>query len=144
MVSEAAIERSHAAGLILADHKLQMVLAGRQVEARRVLDLLLARLQSRVQIELDGFTRMADRAFNLINDLAAQRTTIFLCSHLLAEVQQVCTRVSFINRGVIVKEGTTADLLRIATILKNHSPSLQEQSKRLSAVENPLSRQVRR
>jgi len=28
--------------------------------------------------------------------------------------------------------------------LKNHSPSLQEQSKRLSAVENPLSRQVRR
>ncbi len=49
---------------------------------------------------------------NLILHLAAQGKTIFLCSHLLAEVQQVCTRVSFINRGVIVKQGTTEDLLR--------------------------------
>jgi ABC-2 type transport system ATP-binding protein len=49
---------------------------------------------------------------NLILNLAAQGKTIFLCSHLLAEVQQVCTRVAFINRGVIVKQGTTEDLLR--------------------------------
>ncbi len=49
---------------------------------------------------------------NLITNLASQGKTIFLCSHLLAEVQQVCTRVSFINRGVIVKQGTTEDLLR--------------------------------
>jgi ABC-2 type transport system ATP-binding protein len=49
---------------------------------------------------------------NLILHLAAEGKTIFLCSHLLAEVQQVCTRVSFINRGVIVKQGTTEDLLR--------------------------------
>lgn len=49
---------------------------------------------------------------NLILALAAQGKTIFLCSHLLAEVQQVCTRVAFINRGVIVQQGTTADLLR--------------------------------
>jgi ABC-2 type transport system ATP-binding protein len=49
---------------------------------------------------------------NLILHLAAQGKTIFLCSHLLAEVQPVCTRVSFINRGVIVKQGTTEDLLR--------------------------------
>jgi ABC-2 type transport system ATP-binding protein len=49
---------------------------------------------------------------NLILHLASQAKTIFLCSHLLAEVQQVCTRVAFINRGVIVKQGTTEDLLR--------------------------------
>ncbi len=49
---------------------------------------------------------------NLILHLAAHGKTIFLCSHLLAEVQQVCTRVAFINRGVIVKQGTTEDLLR--------------------------------
>lgn len=49
---------------------------------------------------------------NLIHHLAAQGKTIFLCSHLLAEVQQVCTRVAFINRGVIVRQGTTDDLLR--------------------------------
>jgi ABC-2 type transport system ATP-binding protein len=49
---------------------------------------------------------------NLILHLAAQGKTIFLCSHLLAEVQQVCTRVTFINRGLIIKQGTTEDLLR--------------------------------
>jgi ABC-2 type transport system ATP-binding protein len=49
---------------------------------------------------------------NLILHLASQGKTIFLCSHLLAEVQQVCTRVAFINRGMIVKQGTTEDLLR--------------------------------
>jgi ABC-2 type transport system ATP-binding protein len=49
---------------------------------------------------------------NLILALAAQGKTIFLCSHLLAEVQHVCTRVAFINRGVIVRQGTTEDLLR--------------------------------
>jgi len=49
---------------------------------------------------------------NLILHLAAQGKTIFLCSHLLAEVQQVCTRVAFINRGVIVKQGTTQSLLQ--------------------------------
>jgi ABC-2 type transport system ATP-binding protein len=49
---------------------------------------------------------------NLILHLAAEGKTIFLCSHLLAEVQQVCSRVAFINRGVIVKQGTTEDLLR--------------------------------
>jgi ABC-2 type transport system ATP-binding protein len=49
---------------------------------------------------------------NLILQLAAEGKTIFLCSHLLAEVQQVCTRVAFINRGLIVKQGTTEDLLR--------------------------------
>ncbi|MDQ6604151.1 MAG: hypothetical protein M3Z19_15620 [Chloroflexota bacterium] len=49
---------------------------------------------------------------NLTLHLASLGKTIFLCSHLLAEVQQVCTRVAFINRGVIVKQGTTEDLLR--------------------------------
>ena len=49
---------------------------------------------------------------NLTLHLASLGKTIFLCSHLLAEVQQVCTRVAFINRGLIVKEGTTEDLLR--------------------------------
>jgi ABC-2 type transport system ATP-binding protein len=53
---------------------------------------------------------------NLILHLAAQGKTIFLCSHLLAEVQQVCTRVSFINRGLIVKQGTTEDLLRTGNV----------------------------
>jgi len=37
--------------------------------------------------------------------------TIFLSSHLLGEVEQVCDRVAIINLGEIVREGMVADLL---------------------------------
>ena len=37
--------------------------------------------------------------------------TVFLSSHLLHEVQQVCDRVAIISRGEIVRESTIADLL---------------------------------
>ncbi|HHW42843.1 MAG TPA: ABC transporter ATP-binding protein [Desulfotomaculum sp.] len=37
--------------------------------------------------------------------------TIFLNSHLLSEVEQVCDRVAIINRGAVVAEGRLTDLL---------------------------------
>jgi ABC-2 type transport system ATP-binding protein len=37
--------------------------------------------------------------------------TVFLSSHLLGEVEQVCDRVAIINKGVIVREGAVDDLL---------------------------------
>lgn len=37
--------------------------------------------------------------------------TVFLSSHLLGEVEQVCDRVAIINMGEIVREGVVADLL---------------------------------
>jgi ABC-2 type transport system ATP-binding protein len=49
----------------------------------------------------------------LIRDLAEQRgKTVFLSSHLLHEVQQVCDRVGIISGGEVVRESTIADLLR--------------------------------
>jgi ABC-2 type transport system ATP-binding protein len=49
----------------------------------------------------------------LIHGLAADRgKTVFLSSHLLHEVQQVCDRVAIISKGRIVRESTIADLLR--------------------------------
>ena len=48
----------------------------------------------------------------LIRDLAADRgKTVFLSSHLLSEVQQVCDRVAIINKGEVVRESTVAGLL---------------------------------
>jgi ABC-2 type transport system ATP-binding protein len=38
-------------------------------------------------------------------------TTVFLSSHILSEVQQVCDRVAVINRGRIVSSGRVAELL---------------------------------
>lgn len=36
---------------------------------------------------------------------------VFLNSHLLSEVEQVCDRVAIVDRGVVVAEGTLADVL---------------------------------
>jgi ABC-2 type transport system ATP-binding protein len=46
----------------------------------------------------------------LIRRLADDGVTVFLSSHLLAEVQAVCNRVAVINAGRIVYEGSLSDL----------------------------------
>ena len=52
---------------------------------------------------------------DLINRLAGQGMTVFLSSHLLAEVEELCTRVAIIRSGRIVYEGALADLHASAT-----------------------------
>lgn len=47
----------------------------------------------------------------LINRLAGQGRTVFLSSHLLNEVQQVCNRVAIIERGRIIAQGLVNELL---------------------------------
>ena len=48
----------------------------------------------------------------LIRSLAEDRgKTVFLSSHLLSEVQQVCDRVAIIHKGEVVRESTVAGLL---------------------------------
>lgn len=40
--------------------------------------------------------------------------TIFLNSHLLSEIEQVCTRVAILTKGEVVREGTIAELTTAA------------------------------
>jgi ABC-2 type transport system ATP-binding protein len=47
----------------------------------------------------------------LIGTLAQRGITILLSSHLLYEVQQVCTRVAVLKEGVLLGQGTVAELL---------------------------------
>ena len=42
----------------------------------------------------------------IMKEMAKEGVTIFLSSHLLHEVQQVCTHVTIINKGVAVASGT--------------------------------------
>jgi ABC-2 type transport system ATP-binding protein len=44
--------------------------------------------------------------------LKSEGRTIFLNSHLLGEVEQVCDRVAILNRGEVVREGDVATLTR--------------------------------
>ena len=39
---------------------------------------------------------------------------VLLCSHLLAEVEENCSRVLILNRGLVVAEGTVAEIVRKA------------------------------
>ncbi|GAB4436969.1 MAG: ABC transporter ATP-binding protein [Anaerolineae bacterium] len=48
---------------------------------------------------------------DFIKSLPAQGKTVFLSSHLLSEVEQVCDRVAIINRGRVVAEGPVSALL---------------------------------
>ena len=50
----------------------------------------------------------------LLARLSDEGITIMLSSHLLAEVQQVCTRVAMISHGRIVYEGGMDELTRAA------------------------------
>ena len=47
----------------------------------------------------------------LIAGLAGDGTTVFLSSHVLPEVEQLCDRVAILREGRIVAEGPTGDLL---------------------------------
>ncbi|MEI6043680.1 MAG: ABC transporter ATP-binding protein [Chloroflexota bacterium] len=47
----------------------------------------------------------------LIKELAQEGHTIFLSSHLLFEVQQICNRVAIIQRGEIIVQGVVKELL---------------------------------
>lgn len=53
-----------------------------------------------------GIVEMRD----LMHQLAAAGKTVFISSHLLTEVQQICTRVAIINQGRLVTESSVAEL----------------------------------
>jgi ABC-2 type transport system ATP-binding protein len=47
----------------------------------------------------------------IIRALGERGTTVFLNSHLLSEVEQVCDRVAIVDRGRVVAQGTLDELL---------------------------------
>lgn len=67
---------------------------------------------------------------DLILKLKHDGYTVFLCSHLLEQVQEVCDRVGIIFRGRMRREGTLDELIRIESqtsmTLENASPELME------------------
>ena len=54
-----------------------------------------------------GIVAMRD----LLRRLAGEGKTVFISSHVLAEVQQICDRVAIINHGELVRLAAVADLL---------------------------------
>ena len=80
------------------------------------LGLAAALLQPRELLVLDEPTNGLDpqgmreiRA--LVRELAADGSTVFLSSHLLDEIEQVCTHTAVMHRGRLIRQGTVAELV---------------------------------
>jgi len=52
----------------------------------------------------------------IIRALRERGAVVFLNSHLLTEVEQVCDSVAIVDRGKVVAQGTLADLLRTSSV----------------------------
>lgn len=55
---------------------------------------------------------------DLIGALSAQGVTVFLSSHLLFEVEQICDRVAVLNKGKVVAQGPVAELVAKEPVLR--------------------------
>jgi ABC-2 type transport system ATP-binding protein len=82
---------------------------------RQRLGLANALLRPRQLLILDEPTNGMDpqgtrEIRHLIRELAADGTTVFLSSHLLAEIEQVCTHVAVMSLGRLLSQGSLAAL----------------------------------
>jgi ABC-type multidrug transport system ATPase subunit len=94
--------------------------AGKKVRAyslgmRQRLAIAVALMQRRDLLVLDEPTNGLDpqgtrEVRTLIRELAHDGTTVFTSTHLLAEVDQVCTHAGVMSRGKLVRQSTVADL----------------------------------
>jgi ABC-2 type transport system ATP-binding protein len=82
---------------------------------RQRLGLASALLRPRDLLVLDEPTNGMDpqgtrEIRTLIRELASEGTTVFLSSHLLTEIEQVCTHAAVMSRGQLLAQGTLRDL----------------------------------
>src|SRR5439155_25536396 len=82
---------------------------------RQRLGIAAALLQPRKLLILDEPTNGLDpqgtrEVRALVSSLAADGVTVLLSSHLLSEVEQICTHVGVMHVGRLVSQGTLTDL----------------------------------
>ncbi|WP_240630007.1 ABC transporter ATP-binding protein [Specibacter cremeus] len=108
---DAALDRvglTHAAGKKVRAYSLGM---------KQRLGIANALLAPRELMVLDEPTNGLDpqgtrEVRSLVRSLATEGTTVFVSSHLLAEVEQICTHAGIMRAGLLVAQGTLAELRR--------------------------------
>lgn len=53
---------------------------------------------------------------NIFKDLSKKGVTVFMSTHTLEIVEQMCDRVAIINKGAIIADGSVDDLARLARL----------------------------
>jgi len=66
---------------------------------------------------------------DLILRLRDQGKTILMCSHQLADVQDVCDRVAILHQGDLKELGRVQDLLKVQDVTEIHARGLDEKTK---------------
>jgi ABC-2 type transport system ATP-binding protein len=103
---------------------------------RRKLDIALGMVHRPAVLFLDEPTTGLDpvsraQLWSQIRALRGQGTTVFLTTHYMDEADVLCDRLAIIDKGVIVAEGTPADLKRrisgdIVSLTVNHVENAAE------------------
>jgi ABC-2 type transport system ATP-binding protein len=106
---DAALQR---VGLTAAAHKRFRQYS---LGMKQRLGIAAALLKPRELLVLDEPTNGLDpqgtrEVRHLVRDLSQDGMTVFVSSHLLAEVEQVCTHVGIMSRGQLVLQGTLDEL----------------------------------
>lgn len=57
---------------------------------------------------------------DIFQDLASKGVTVFMSTHTLEIVEQMCNRVAIINKGEIIAEGSVYELGRMASMPESH------------------------
>ena len=117
--------RSHRVDAALAKVGLTQA-AGKKVHAyslgmKQRLGIANALLQPRDLLVLDEPTNGLDpqgtrEVRNLIRSLALEGITIFISSHLLVEIEQMCTHLAVMSQGKIVAQGSVEELSASQTL----------------------------
>jgi len=63
---------------------------------------------------------------DLIKSLREQGKTVLLCSHLLADVQDVCDRITILFRGKLMTLGSVRDLLQVRDVTQVQTRTMTE------------------
>lgn len=71
---------------------------------------------------------------NLITSLSDQGVTVFLSSHLLHEIEQICDQVAVLKQGKIIAEGEVKNLLGKMAAVRVRVPSTLEAANCLSML----------
>ena len=61
--------------------------------------------------------------------LRDQGKTVLLCSHHLADVQDVCDRVAILHQGELKELGRVSDLLKVQDVTEVHATGLSDAAK---------------
>jgi ABC-2 type transport system ATP-binding protein len=70
----------------------------------------------------------------LLRSLVEQGVTVFLSSHLLHEVEQVCDRVAVLNKGKIIAQGAVNELLGQKSVIRVRVASPTEAAAALGSL----------